>query len=107
MNEAGIEVGSHGASHRSLASIPFEEAADEIKRSKELIEQGIGSPCRHFAFPFGSRNDYNEKLIDYVREAGFISSLTNIHGYNCLPADPFRLKRIIMEEATSINCLLG
>ncbi len=107
MGRSGVEAGSHSASHRSLAQIPIEEAMDEIKNSKESIELNTGMPCRHFAFPFGISSDYNEILTDCVKETGFLSSLTNIHGYNYLPGDPFCLKRVIAEESTDMRCLLG
>lgn len=107
MSGSGIEAGSHGASHRSLARIPIEEAMDEIKRSKESIERNTRKLCRHFAFPFGSQKDYNEKLVEYVKKTGFASSLTNVRGYNHRPCDPFSFKRIIMEEGSDIKALLG
>jgi len=70
MNEAGFEIGAHGLSHRSLTKIPLRDAIEEIKMSKEAIEQNLGKPCNHFAFPFGSRRDYSQHLIDYVKELG-------------------------------------
>ncbi|MFH0772368.1 MAG: polysaccharide deacetylase family protein [Candidatus Omnitrophota bacterium] len=107
MSEAGMEIGSHGLTHRPLARIPIEAAIDEIVNSKAAIEKKTDKPCVHFSFPFGSRKDYNQVLIDKVRQAGFRSCLINIHGYNYMTPEPFCLKRIIMEESTNLNRLLG
>ena len=107
MSEAGMEMGSHGASHSSMARIPFKDAEAEVIISKNIIEQNINKPCCHFAFPFGSKRDYNQPLVDFVRDAGFKTCLLNIHGYNYPENNNFYFKRIIMEESTSISCILG
>jgi peptidoglycan/xylan/chitin deacetylase (PgdA/CDA1 family) len=103
----GMEIGSHSSSHSSLSGLSIADAREEIERSKEKIEINLKSPCDHFAFPFGSRADYNQSLLDYVKEAGFKSCSLNIHGYNHLRKNVFCFKRIIMEETTNIACLLG
>lgn len=105
MAECGMEIGSHGISHRSLSGIPAEEARNEIKLSKEIIESKIGLPCNHFAFPFGSKPDFNRDLINFIEEAGFKSCLLNIFGYNRFNSDHFCFKRIRMEEGTNLNYL--
>lgn len=107
MSDAGMEIGSHGLSHRSLAMIPFSEAREEIKESKEIIGRIIEKPCDHFSFPFGGKQDYNQALINYVREAGYKTCLLNIHGYNRIKKDGFCFKRIIMEEKTNVAHMLG
>jgi peptidoglycan/xylan/chitin deacetylase (PgdA/CDA1 family) len=48
-----VVVGSHTHSHRDLSRVDPSVAEDEMKRSKELIEDRLGRPCRHFAFPWG------------------------------------------------------
>lgn len=103
----GMEMGSHSAGHLSLARIPFSEAVKEIRTSKENVKFNTGVECAHFAFPFGSRKDYNQALIDCVKNEGFKTCSLNIHGYNRAERDAFCFKRIIMEESTDINSLLG
>lgn len=107
MSRQGMEIGSHGTSHRSLAKIPLSEALSEIKSSKEIIESRLKNNCIHFSFPFGSRKDYNQTLIENVKKAGFQTCLLNIHGYNHITKDSFCFKRIIMEESTDLRYLLG
>jgi peptidoglycan/xylan/chitin deacetylase (PgdA/CDA1 family) len=107
MASEGMEIGSHSAFHSSLARLPLEEARDLIVRSKREIESLSGKPCLHFSFPFGSRDDYNENLIALVKEAGFLTCMLNIHGFNHLSNELFCYKRIIMTETTDIKYLLG
>jgi peptidoglycan/xylan/chitin deacetylase (PgdA/CDA1 family) len=48
-----VTVGSHTHGHVNLARMTEEAAADEMRRSKELIEDRVGIDCRHFAYPWG------------------------------------------------------
>jgi peptidoglycan/xylan/chitin deacetylase (PgdA/CDA1 family) len=105
--DCGFEIGSHGLTHAALTRLPLEEAKDEMRKSKEIIEAALQRPCWHFAFPFGSRRDFNPLLIDYARQIGFQSCMLNVHGYNHLEKDAFCFRRFIMEEGTDINYLLG
>jgi peptidoglycan/xylan/chitin deacetylase (PgdA/CDA1 family) len=107
MSREGMIIGSHALSHRPLARMPLEEAIKEIKTSRSVIEEKTKKTCKHFAFPFGSRKDYNNTLIEAVRQAGYETCLLNIHGYNHMEPAPFVLKRIIMEETTNLDILLG
>ena len=102
-----MEIGSHGLTHSSLARIPFDEAVQEITRSKEIIENNIKKKCIYFAFPFGSKKDYNSELIDYIKNAGYQACLLNTHGYNHIKKDAFCFRRIIMEDTTNLDYLLG
>jgi len=107
LSRAGMEIGSHTCSHRSLLRLPLGEALDEIRQSKREIERRLNAPCAHFAFPFGSRTDQSPALIDEVRAAGFDTCLLNSHGYNHVAQDGSGWKRIIMTEETPLQSLLG
>lgn len=48
-----VTVGSHTHSHIDLSRATERAAEDEMYRSKELIEDRLGRPCNHFAFPWG------------------------------------------------------
>ncbi|MFA5164092.1 MAG: polysaccharide deacetylase family protein [Candidatus Omnitrophota bacterium] len=107
LSDAGMEIGSHAVTHRSLARIPFAEAEFEVNASKAEIEKRTGRRCAHFAFPFGSARDYNAGLIECVKKAGYGTCLLNIHGYNRMTDGVFALKRAIMEEDTDVRFILG
>jgi peptidoglycan/xylan/chitin deacetylase (PgdA/CDA1 family) len=44
-------VGSHTHTHRVLAGVSRDEAAEELDRSIGLVEERLGRSCRHFAYP--------------------------------------------------------
>ena len=47
-----VDVGSHTHSHADLSHASEAEAREEMRRSKDLIEDRLGAPCRHFAYPW-------------------------------------------------------
>ena len=48
-----VTVGSHTHGHIRLSKVSTAEAEDDLRRSKELIEDRLGVACRHFAYPWG------------------------------------------------------
>ena len=87
---AGNWVGAHTCTHPRLSRIPRERAREEIVSGKKKLEDRFGVPMEHFAYPFG---DYDEVVVDLVREAGFKTASTMDRGVNFRDSDPFRLKR--------------
>jgi peptidoglycan/xylan/chitin deacetylase (PgdA/CDA1 family) len=62
--EQGVAIGSHTCTHPILTRVERQVLNTEIQRSAARIQQEIGAPPRHFAYPFGQ---YNEAVM---REAG-------------------------------------
>jgi peptidoglycan/xylan/chitin deacetylase (PgdA/CDA1 family) len=46
-----LSVGSHTHTHSLLDRLPAAEIADELDRSARLIEDNLGVPAEHFAYP--------------------------------------------------------
>jgi len=111
MARAGIEIGSHTVSHRSLGLLAPAEARREVEQSREILEEGVGQPVTLFAYPFGSQayGDFDGQLADVLREAGYDGACTTVVGTNDQRADAFALRRIPIDEsdgAFRIRCKL-
>jgi peptidoglycan/xylan/chitin deacetylase (PgdA/CDA1 family) len=52
----GVSFGSHSATHRSLSSLRLQEVVRELRRSTAVLEQGLGTAVRSFAYPYGAFN---------------------------------------------------
>lgn len=50
---AGMLVGAHTHTHRNLRSLPPYEQEEELRLSKEILEQTLGAPVNALAYPFG------------------------------------------------------
>jgi peptidoglycan/xylan/chitin deacetylase (PgdA/CDA1 family) len=99
MAEMGIEIGSHTCTHRSLIDLDEEGSLEEIMRSKEELEKGLGISIDHFSYPYGH---YDRKRAELVKYVGYKSACTTIKGICKTGDDPFTLHRIPVARRTSI-----
>jgi peptidoglycan/xylan/chitin deacetylase (PgdA/CDA1 family) len=65
---AGFEIGSHSMTHARLTEIGAEAARREIAESKRALEERLGVPVRHFAYPQGKHDEGVKRLVE---EAGY------------------------------------
>jgi peptidoglycan/xylan/chitin deacetylase (PgdA/CDA1 family) len=94
---AGVEIGSHSLTHRSMARLPRAEAAHEARASKLRLEDVLGAPVTAFAYPFGTRLDYSAETTEVLREAGYTLGFTSQHGAVRPGLDPLQLPRVKVE----------
>lgn len=65
---AGIEIGSHSATHTHLAGADSEVLKSEISGSRQRLSQVADAEIRGFAYPYG---DMDEAARRAVRDAGY------------------------------------
>jgi peptidoglycan/xylan/chitin deacetylase (PgdA/CDA1 family) len=94
---AGITVGSHAHTHRSMARLGPDEAVHEALTSKQLLEQHLGRPVRSFAYPFGMRLDESPATAGMLTGAGYSTVFIAQHGTLRRGADLARLPRVKVE----------
>lgn len=90
MHRCGISFGAHTCSHPDLTTLSPDQMADEMRKSKEQIEDKLGAPVDHMAYPYGC---YNRTVEEVARSVGFTSGFTIRPGINKRGAHPFSLKR--------------
>ena len=101
MSTDRIDFGGHTKTHPILSSVAGErELLEEINGSKIRIEQELGKPVRHFAYPNGTQADVNTAAIDEVKRSGFRTAALAQGGLNFKNADPFLLRRIVVQADT-------
>ncbi len=69
---AGLEIGSHGLTHRRLAGLGRRDLAAQIVDSRAALEDVTGAEVEGFCYPYGS---YDRAAAEAVGEAGY--------GYAC------------------------
>ncbi len=89
---AGHGIGSHTSSHVNLAKVPIEKAREEIRASKQKLEDLLGIPVRHFCYPYGG---WNAAVRDLVAEAGYETATTLDFGLNTPATPKLELKRLM------------
>ncbi|MEW6730723.1 MAG: polysaccharide deacetylase family protein [Acidobacteriota bacterium] len=104
MAGTGITIGAHTCNHTLLTCEPLDKAAAEILDSKRQLEEALGLPADHFAYPDGR---YDTAVAEIVRAAGFRSACTIEDRPNALGEDLYRLKRKLLWERTCLGILGG
>jgi peptidoglycan/xylan/chitin deacetylase (PgdA/CDA1 family) len=81
--ECRIEIGSHSISHPFFESLSNEEACNEIKCSKNILENRLGETIEVFCFPNGSSTPEN---IQACYDAGYryvLGTKSGLVGLDC------------------------
>lgn len=73
-------TGAHTVNHVMLKKAPREEALEEMRRSREVIEAALGQPCEHFAYPVGDPTSAGVREFALARELGFKTAVTTRPG---------------------------
>ncbi len=71
--EKGHEVGNHTYGHRNVGNCSDEELQEQVVESYKILKEHVGSDI-HFAWPYGSPNDINQKALNLIYETGHISA---------------------------------
>lgn len=103
LDGGGFEIGCHTTTHPRLSTLNQQDQQKEIKGAKALMEERLGHEIASFAYPFGSRNDYNQTSVELVREAGFRQAASNMYGVNGPGADRWALKRIWIDRTDTLE----
>jgi hypothetical protein len=93
-----IKFGSHGVTHASLASLPVEAQAWELRQSKTSLEAVSGHCITSLAYPYGKPQDNSIQTAALAREAGYKMALTNSSGVVDQLVNPFFLPRFFVED---------
>ena len=105
-----ITIGSHGHNHQNLKILSDDEVKYEITKSSEVLENLIKRKVKHFAYPFGGKDQVSTREYNIIEDMNFDSAVIgSVHPIkNC---NFFSLPRIYVGkntcERTLINHLSG
>lgn len=68
MQESGVDFQSHSWSHRDLTTLEPAELARDLGDSRQLLEDLLGRPVRHLAYP---RGRHDARVRDAAGRAGY------------------------------------
>jgi len=72
----------------------------DFKKSKEFLNAKLRVDSDYAAYPYGI---WNKSVVSALKKAGFKGAFTGKTGINSLKENQFLLKRILVEEGTSLN----
>ncbi|MBX2992552.1 MAG: polysaccharide deacetylase family protein [Bacteroidetes bacterium] len=95
IRDFGIEIGSHGWSHRSLPLLKDDELAEELHHSKQILEKLLGKPVRYFAYPYGEVDD---RVAAFARKSGYQCAFATNYGPWSFFRDLFQIRRTLISN---------
>jgi|SRR6476646_1914656 len=99
---AGIECGGHSHTHPQLDDLPPVRLAEEVRRPKEVLEDGLQAPVETFAYPYGY---HDQAAKEAVAEAGYLAAC-RVGNLACEPGDDrFALPRLTIRSRTDVRRL--
>lgn len=101
--QAGHEVGSHTVDHANLTEVDEATAREQIRRSREILEDLVQQPVQAFCYPYGH---YSPVHAGLVREAGYTSATTTRRGRARAGGDMWQLPRVPIVRSTHLLSLL-
>ena len=89
-----VVVGSHTMTHPELPLVSEEKAKTELVDSRTKLEELLGRKIKLFSFPYGA---FEEKMIDWCKEAGYERVFTTLPYLAFNIADEFVTGRVSVE----------
>jgi peptidoglycan/xylan/chitin deacetylase (PgdA/CDA1 family) len=106
LHRSGIVIGSHTASHAKLDGVPELFLEQEIRGSKEAIEQEIGTSISSFAYPYGfpdHEHGFVHRLRDALKAAGYRDGVSKVIGTKQSLEERYFLRRVPVNTADQIS----
>ncbi|MFN3234079.1 MAG: polysaccharide deacetylase family protein [Gammaproteobacteria bacterium] len=75
-----VTIGAHTIDHLALSKLSEGELHRQLLQSRQELEEKLGSPIRHFAYPYGSKHEASLREFQYAREIGFETAVTTRPG---------------------------
>jgi peptidoglycan/xylan/chitin deacetylase (PgdA/CDA1 family) len=100
LDSAGVEIGAHSHSHAQLDQLPSRAVEEELRRSKELLEERTGRQVSTLAYPFG----YSSRRVrDAVAAAGYRHAAAVANRMPSARPDPMALPRLTVRRSTDLG----
>lgn len=98
MSARGFLFGSHTRSHPALDKVEKKVAVEELRGSKERLEEILSRPVISFSYPYGELNETAKTL---VKAAGYKVAVAVMGPGSTIKSDFFELGRVAIERCDS------
>ena len=90
-------IGYHTINHYNLSRLVYEDQRSEIEIGKKEFESRINKQINIFAYPFGTRNHYNDDTLEIVKN-NFSFAFSNTYGLVHKDSNIFELPRFLIRD---------
>jgi peptidoglycan/xylan/chitin deacetylase (PgdA/CDA1 family) len=95
---AGMELGSHTVSHRSLVGLTDRDLRNELVDSKMALEEIVHQPVSFLSYPYG---DVDKRVKHAAHNAGYSCAFAGHSGPLRFDADLYEVRRVNVENNSS------
>jgi len=99
MAAKGMDIESHTMTHPVLTAVDAPRLEWELKESRRILEELIGKPVLHVAYPGTA---HNQKVRDAAKAAGYVTASVMDPRRATEKDDLFKLPRIMMTDDTDL-----
>jgi peptidoglycan/xylan/chitin deacetylase (PgdA/CDA1 family) len=96
--DAGIEIGSHTRTHRTLNRLAPHELEEEIAGACADLRSNLGLSRIPLSYPYGGAEHVGTAALEVARRAGHTCALSAIPGRNTPSTDRFLLRRVELRK---------
>jgi peptidoglycan/xylan/chitin deacetylase (PgdA/CDA1 family) len=96
----GIEIGAHGHSHAQLDQLGDVALRDELRHSRDLLQDRLGRPVPTMAYPYGYSS---ARVRREVRACGYTAACAVANAVMTGRHDPFAVPRLTVRAGTSLG----
>lgn len=100
MANHGMEIGSHGWTHRFFPLLSDTELERELRDSKNKLADITGQAIDFLAFPGGH---YDRRVLAITKSCGYAGACSCLYGLNKPDTDPFRLRRMEVRRQITLE----
>lgn len=98
LEQSGVAIGGHGATHRILTELTPAQASEEARRSFAELRTLLTGPVLAYSYPNGNSNPEVEAV---TQAAGYAIGFTTKSGWVTAAADRMALPRINIHEGSA------
>ena len=102
--DAGVTIAAHSVTHPRLTALSDAALAREMRESRRQLEDCLGQPVRHFAYPSGV---YDARVRQAAAEAGYLTATTTRYGVARPDLDRLTLPRLRVFGGISLPQFVG
>ncbi len=103
MQKRGMDIESHTIAHRVLTALPAAEVQRDLAESKRVLEELLGKPVLHLAYPGTA---HNQTVRDLAKAAGYVTATIMDPRTATEKDDFFKLPRIMMTNDSNLQKVL-
>jgi peptidoglycan/xylan/chitin deacetylase (PgdA/CDA1 family) len=94
LEESGlVRFGAHTVNHEIVTTLGDNELSAEVVQSINTVRTRVRDASVTFAYPNGTRADFDERVVNILRKCGCAGAVSTIEGLNDREVDPFALRR--------------